>query len=83
MPENYGAKDCLTATDYAKNKGLDLDTVKKAIKKAESLVVMHAGHQVNIIIRTGSKRNSPRIHPCTEAQAKFMEIIKKLQKEKQ
>lgn len=81
MPENFNAKDCLTAKEYADNNGLDLDTVKKAIDKAKGLVVKHGNHQTNIIITIGSKRNYPRIHPCEAAQKKFQEIIHKIQGE--
>ena len=79
MTENFNAKDCLTAKEYADNNGLDLDTVKKAIEYAKGLVVKNGNHQTNIIVKTGSKRNYPRIHPCEAAQKKFQEIIQRIQ----
>ena len=80
MAENFNAKDCLTAKEYADNNGLDLDTVKKAVEYAKGLVVKNGSHQTSIIVKTGNKKNYPRIHPCEAAQKKFQEIINKIQK---
>ena len=82
MNEYYSTEDCLTATKYAKFNGLDPEIIKAAVKRAQGLVVQDGPRKIPVIISTGRKNSTPKINPATAAQAKFLEIVKKIQEAK-
>ena len=67
MTETYTNNDLLTASEFAKKHGLDIDDVKLAITKLEGLMMEPAKDSQRkakkpVIVRIGTKRTQPRVN---------------------